>query len=132
MGTCMSAWTFSGAPLGTGGEGLNLSVVLKLIRFVHNGVVLLLLSTVSRSGVQRGPPLWTPPSFSYSYFFAPACVHDSGRQVARGSTRPSSSDAFRFVFFVFTILVQKNHNLMSEPPESLRARWARRRVGTLL
>ena len=72
-----------------------------------------------------------PPSFSYSYFFAPACVHDSGRQVARGSTRPSSSDAFRFCF-VFTILVQKTHNLMSEPPESLRARWARRRVGTLL
>ena len=71
-----------------------------------------------------------PPSFSYSYLFAPACVHDSGRQLARGSTRPSSSD--EFCFFVFTILVQKNHNLMSEPPESLRARWARRRVGTLL
>ena len=59
----MSDWTLSGAPLGAGGEGLNLSVVLKLIRFVHNGVVLLLLSTVSRSGVQRGPPLWNPPVF---------------------------------------------------------------------
>ena len=75
-------------------------------------------------------PCGTPQFFIF-LFFAPACVHDSGRQVARGSTRHSSSDAFRFCF-VFTILVQKTHNLMSEPPEGLRALWARRRVGTLL
>ena len=67
----MSDWTLSGAPLGAGGEGLNLSVVLKLIRFVHNGVVLLLLSTVSRSGVQRGPPLWNPPVFHILTFLRP-------------------------------------------------------------
>ena len=114
----MSAWTLSGAPLGAGGEGLNLSVVLKLIRCVHNDGVLLLLSTVSRSGVQRGPPL-TTPSFSYSSIFAPACVHDSGRQVARGSTRPSSSGAFLF-FFVHKTRPEdpqsiENHNLEGEP-----------------
>ena len=51
-----------------------------------------------------------PPSVSYSYFFAPACVHDSGRQVARGSTRPSSSDEFCF-FFCF-------HNTRPEEPQS--------------
>ena len=51
--------------------------------------------------------------------FAPACVHDSGRQVARGSTRPSSSDAFRFVFFHKTRPGDRqsteNQNLEGEP-----------------
>ena len=70
----MSAWTLSGAPLGAGGEGLNLSVVLKLIRFVHNGVVLLLLSTVSRSGVERGPPLGNPEFFTLPPFCGRMCT----------------------------------------------------------
>ena len=106
----MSAWTLSGAPLGAGGEGLNLSVVLKLIRFVHNGVVLLLLSTVSRSGVQRGPPLWNPPVFHILTFLRPH-VYMTRADRWRGA-QPVLRLVMHFVlFFCF-------HNTRPEDPQS--------------
>ena len=106
----MSAWTLSGAPLGAGGEGLNLSVVLKLIRFVHSGVVLLLLSTVSRSGVQRGPPLWNPPVFHILTFLRPH-VYMTRADRWRGA-QPVLRLVMHFVlFFCF-------HNTRPEEPQS--------------
>ena len=106
----MSDWTLSGAPLGAGGEGLNLSVVLKLIRFVHNGVVLLLLSTVSRSGVQRGPPLWNLPVFHILIFLRPH-VYMTRADRWRGA-QPVLRLVMHFVlFFCF-------HNTRPEEPQS--------------